>query len=162
MYFKKLLAITLSSFVFLTACSTYSKRQCSNFDWRSRGFLSATEGESQNHGIAHYRKACAVEHDVQPDFQEFKVGYEKGLKVFCTADHARLYASRGGEYLGTCPKETEKEFLKPYITGINHYYKNQVSDLEREVSKLENEVNDLKNQVSNLESDKTSLEATCR
>lgn len=148
--FKGLLVVAILN-LFAMGCSTYSKKQCESFDWDSRGYMSALKGERQELGVAYYYKECSDKYGVQPQEKEFSVGYGRGLKVFCTPDFAVEFASKGGEYAGICTAEQEKGFMKPYIKGINVYYKNKVDELESKVSRLESE-------NSSLESDKRSLE----
>ncbi len=139
-------------FIFvITSCATYSKNECTNFSWDKRGYSSAINGKRVDSGLLHYYKNCNDKYGVKPQDELFKQGYAEGLKVFCTPGYAEKFANRGGEYIGTCTPEQEKEFLKPYAKGVNQYYKNRVYDLEREIDRLEHE-------VSSLRSDKARLE----
>lgn len=143
----------------VTGCTTYSRSQCENFDWQNRGYNSALKGQSTPEGLAHYQKECAEVHEVVPNTVEFEKGYKKGNQIFCTGDYAEKFGLKGGEYRsGICGEESEKAFLKPYIKGINVYYKNRVSELEYQVADLESEVSDLESKVSSLESEVNSCE----
>lgn len=144
--------------MFTAACSTYSKKECASFDWSHRGYLAALDGKHEEVGLAHYHKECRNEYDIHLDEEQFKLGYKKGLKVFCTPEYGERHGSRGGDYQGICSEENEKGFLKPYVKGINEFYKRRVTDLEAEVGNL-------RSKISSLESEKSSLESqlnSCR
>jgi len=141
--------------IFLLSCATYSKKECESFNWDQRGYRSALRGEVKEDRLSYYYVTCNDKYAVKPEDQSFNTGYEKGLKRFCTADYAKEFARRGGEYVGTCTPEQEKSFLKPYAKGVNQFYKTRVYALERKVSDLESE-------VSSLESEKYRLQSELR
>ncbi len=141
-----------TSFI-ICSCATYTKRECSNFDWKRQGHLSALKGNVKEKGISHYYRECNKKYGIKPHEEQFSIGYQQGLKVFCTPAYAEKFADKGGVYEGTCSKKQENVFLKPYVKGINIFYKNRVSELESEVHRLENEVHNLENEKSILESD---------
>ena len=143
----------------LTSCATYSKQDCANFSWDKRGYISALNGQKKEYGLLHYYRACNDKHGIKPQDQLFKTGYDRGLKAFCTPEYADKFAKRGGEYIGTCTKEQENDFLKPYAKGVNQFYKNRVYDLERQIDRLENEVSSLRHDKSRLEHGLTNCRA---
>lgn len=143
----------------VVGCTTYSRSQCENFDWQNRGYNSALKGQSTPEGLAHYQKECAEVHEVVPNTVEFEKGYKKGNQIFCTSEYGKKFGLKGGEYRsGICTGKSEQKFLKPYVVGINSYYKNRVSELEYQVADLESEVSDLESKVSSLESEVNSCE----
>ena len=143
----------------LQGCSTYSLKECESFDWNERGYLNALDGKSENFGIAHYHEACNKKYKIEVNIKEFKLGYQKGLQIFCMPEKALEFGNKGGTYLGTCPQEKEPNFLNKYTLGFNQFLKEKVEKLERENSYLESQISSLQSENSLLESKISSLES---
>ena len=53
-------------------------------------------------------------------------GYASGLKDFCTKDSGLRWGRKGKDYLATCPRAIENDFLNGYSKGNLEYEKLQI------------------------------------
>ncbi|MGE0633165.1 MAG: DUF2799 domain-containing protein [Pseudobdellovibrionaceae bacterium] len=145
----------LTAIAFLSACSTFSKKECETMNWGQKGYESALKGEaSAREALTYYDDKCKDEHGVEPQRDSFSIGYNDGLKVFCTPEYAKRFGSEGGVYKGHCPKD-------PQTNLEQHYSSGRLQFLEIRVKKLEQEVHDLQSSLSSARSDVSECEARC-
>lgn len=137
-------------------CSTYSKRQCQNFNWEMIGRDKAIRGDTLESSLAHYQKACG-EHKISVSEEQFQKGYQSGIQILCSSEGGQNLGRTGFTYKGTCPKNLEDSFLKGYTTGKVEYMSRRIDELERKVKDLESEVSSKDREISNLESEVSSL-----
>lgn len=136
----------------ITACSTFSKKECESMDWYQSGFTSARQGDTVGDGLAYYQRKCTDEHGIAVNGQRFQEGYDKGLQYFCTEGEARLFGQTGKQYRGTCPKDKESAFTKNYDSGRMDYLIQRVKNLEQEISNLESQISYKDSEISALRS----------
>lgn len=146
----------------LTGCSTFSKQQCLEMDWKAQGFSTANNGESLTEGIAYFNQECGREHSIRVDSQLFKLGYDQGLKEFCSPENAFASGNKGVVYKGTCAQYSEDKFLSKYLAGRAAFTERRVVELESKVDDLESQVSNLKSEVSDKESQIRTLEGQLR
>ena len=157
---SKVLARSVTAFVLLlslSACNTLTREQCAATNWGGVGYDAANHGKKLTQTIEPRHRQCDVDYGVRPNFEAIKIGYEDGLKNFCSRDRAREFGEEGGSYRNTCPKEKEAEFLAGYQLGRIEYTGNRVNKLEGEVEDLRDQlhrrnsrINDLENEVQRL------------
>jgi hypothetical protein len=147
---KILLGILLS--ILVSACSTFSKKECENFDWHSKGYDAAMDGEPEFSRLSYFQKECGEKHDVQPNKQMFDVGYNKGLDYLCTSSGGRVLGQKGNSYQSICPKEKEEEFLKGYKSGRLDFLEQRVVELEQTVRKLKSDLSDCESRLYSCQS----------
>lgn len=141
--------ILTSLFWGLSACSTYSKRQCQEMNWEAQGVQTAMKGEYLAQGLDHFHKVCLVENGIKPDEQGLRRGYDIGLKQFCTPEFA--YSLRGGRYSGVCPAEAEQAIKPKLQDGRMSFLERKVVELESEVSSLEGQISTLRGELSDAQ-----------
>ena len=146
----------------LAGCTTFSKEQCEKMNWKAQGFASANKGDTFGEGMAYYGRECGQEHAVAVDSNEFKLGYDEGLKVFCIPENGYDAGNRGIAYKGTCAAYSEDKFLSRYLTGNAAFMKRRIVELEGQVRSLEEEVDSLKSQLSAKESELSTLRSQVR
>lgn len=154
------LTIGLSA-IFLTGCSTYSRKQCETMDWEKNGAATALDGDTYEQVVKRAEKFCTQEHGIPVNSTALKLGFDSGLKELCTADSAEQFGRRGRRYQGTCaqlPPEEENKFLKGYQSGRNKYLEDEISSLRSQISSLESEVSSLKSELSSAQSDATTCQ----
>ena len=122
--------------VLVVGCSTFSKKQCQNFNWKTEGYQMAIEGLTEVETLELFRNKCELKHEVSADKEALKKGFAEGIQVFCRPSLARRFGSKGGYYRGSCPKELEDSFYKEYAKGVNSYLYSQVTLLQSEVSSM--------------------------
>ena len=45
-------------FLLVSGCSTFSKKQCRNFDWKNEGYQMALEGLTEQQTVELFRQKC--------------------------------------------------------------------------------------------------------
>ena len=138
-------------FAFCVGCSTFSRKDCEVMDWTAQGYKSAISGQSTAGPIAYFQRECGQENGIQPDTRLFNIGYEQGLKVFCSPEGGQLFGRSGGLYENTCPPNLEKLFLEKYQLGRIEYTGSRIQQLENEVYNLRNEISLKDQRISELE-----------
>ncbi len=126
-------------FLFYSACSTLSEKQCKQGDWYEIGMKDGLEG----HGVDRLQKhseAC-TEYGVSPNKPAYEKGRDEGLKSYCSSDNAFNLGRNGGYYRGGCPASMEPAFLRKYESG------KQLHDMQARVTRLYNEITDLENEM---------------
>lgn len=147
MSFVLVLGLLTAAFSFV-GCSTYSKRDCQNMDWFQAGQKFAMNGKTLQDSQEHYAKECSAQHEISVDQEKLKLGYESGLKVFCSESYSYEFAKSGGVYLGTCPKSIEDTMLPGLKNGRIQYLENKVAMLESEKSSLASQLSSVQGELS--------------
>jgi len=153
--------ITLLVIIFqFSGCATYTGKECSSFNWMEQGYLAALNGNTLAEGLLHFHDSCGKDYGIMPDQKEFEQGFQKGLQLFCSADNAYLFGSKGGTYKGTCPEKKEAQFVAEYALGHNNFLEKQIEvlkrqndDLKEKIDDLESTIGDLERKISNMESE---------
>lgn len=157
---RKTFLICLS--LFISACSTYSKRECQTMNWSQAGVQTALDGKPLQQGLSHYNKECLKENGIQPDEQALRYGYEMGLKQFCTPEHSYKFARKGGQYAGICSAADEAVIRPKLHEGRMGYLEQKVEELSRQVSKFKSDVDSLESKLSSTESRLRNAESDLR
>jgi hypothetical protein len=147
--------MTLMALLLSTGCTTFSRQECREMDWRQTGYNLALKGNTQNQARDFSKKECSDNFGIQPNYQALIAGYDSGIKKFCTPEFSHQFALEGGIYQGTCPESVEEKVVAKYSDG-------RVKFLEQTVQKLKSEISSLENQVSRLKSENSDLEAKVR
>ncbi len=77
----------------------------------------------------------------------FDDGFTQGLEKLCDSSGGQRFGVSGGIYRGTCPTDTEQEFLTSYLNGINASLPQSIAN----VTILEANSNRLQSDIQNLE-----------
>ena len=107
-----LLLLTLSS------CATLSKEDCTSTDWRQRGQLDGSTGDSVQE-FAKYQQQCQ-EHGVSISKASYLEGYWQGLKSFCNYDNGYKNGLEGTEPMKEC-ESVGVTFSKGYHKGFEAF-----------------------------------------
>ena len=94
-----------------------------------------------------------------PDFDN---GFQQGLAILCSASGGRQFGMSGGAYRGSCPAETEQEFLTNYLNAIDIALPQSIQDiatLEEKRDSLDSEIDLLETLVSYQDKEMKSDEA---
>lgn len=126
----------------LQGCSTMNQSECVHADWQLIGQADASKGVHSSI-LDEYRSDCA-EYAVVPAREAYHLGYQQGLKQFCTRSSGFYYGKKGSKYQGICPAALETEFLDGYnpgyelfmISDVMTHLRVTVSDAERDIRKL--------------------------
>jgi hypothetical protein len=112
-------AFLLLGLALLPGCSTMSRKECLNVDWRTLGYEDGTHGYGADR-IGQHRKACA-DYGVRPDLDAYRSGREEGLREFCRPPRGYRLGVDGGSYGGVCPAALEGRFLSAFRAGHELY-----------------------------------------
>ncbi len=126
----------------LQGCSSMNQSECVHADWQLIGQADASKGMHSS-VLDEYRSDCA-EYAVVPERDAYFLGYQEGLKQFCTRSSGFYHGKKGSKYQGICPVALETEFLEGYhpgyelfmISDVMTQLRVSVSDAERDIRKL--------------------------
>lgn len=131
--------------VFISGCTTLSKKECETMNWESAGYNSALKGEPAGSQIRELKNLCVNRYNTSIDAEAFARGYEKGQAQYCTELNLYKLGISGQTYKGICDNHSNGRSVKSFGEGRIQY-------LESQVSSLENENNILKAKIIELES----------
>lgn len=144
----------------LSSCSSVSKQDCSQLDWREQGIKDGEEGRRSTYFLQHALKCIE-----SPDNIQYVSGRNEGLKLFCTRYGGFQEGLRGMTYLGQCGAfKSEAKFKVAHELGLDAYRQGEENlEKERKIKELERKIssefhsgddlNDLKFDKSILEKD---------
>ena len=139
-FLKSLLISGLILVVALASgCSTLSKGECLEADWYEIGAKDGASGKPRSR-LNDHRESCA-EYDVFPDREQYYMGREEGIQIYCTPANGYKQGYEGNFYSGTCPVDLESAFLSGYNIGREIYdEKRKAYENERKIDQLEKEL----------------------
>ncbi|WP_434362887.1 DUF2799 domain-containing protein [Parasalinivibrio latis] len=100
----------------VSGCSVMNEDECRTADWYSIGYQDGANGSDMANSLGDRSSACA-EYNVRVNFDQYKEGYQHGIKAFCNEASGYYAASTGYVYQGICPANLEPAFLKGYKRG---------------------------------------------
>jgi hypothetical protein len=115
-FFSPILILFL---VALAGCSSMSKKDCENADWQAIGYSEGSRGIHYSH-LAKHRESCG-EYQIIPDDAAYQVGWDQGIRRYCTADNGYRIGSAGQPYKNICPQDAEADFLSGWDQGVRQY-----------------------------------------
>jgi len=128
----------------LSGCASLSKEQCLAGNWNEIGYRDGRQGYKTESLDAH-AKSCA-EHGVRPNREQYTQGYDKGIRVYCSASNGRHVGEAGRYYHYVCPADLEPEFLRHYRYGKElHDVKAKIDTAQSELTKKEDQLRVEKN-----------------
>ncbi|PSU93431.1 hypothetical protein C9J27_21090 [Photobacterium kishitanii] len=150
---RKSLTITLFLCSTLTACSVMNQQECETANWSALGYVDGSQGASSSQ-FSDRSSACS-EYNVRANFNEYQLGYNQGLTIYCTENNGFFIGSKGQSYQGVCPQKTAILFLKGYNKGKELFsIRESVSQAEQdlrdekdEIAHKKDKLNDLKNSL---------------
>ncbi len=111
LYFKILIFSSLFiSCSFFEVFESFDEEDCKKVSWIKLGNDQAQQGFPYER-LAHFQQICS-EYKVSINEEEFKTGYQSGLKKYCTYHRGYEAGQKDQKYLGICPKDSEYEFLR--------------------------------------------------
>lgn len=129
----------------LAGCETMSKEECRSSDWFQVGYQDGRDGQARSR-IEYIAESCAKA-NVTPDRERYFHGRTKGLREYCTPEHAFYLGKNGTSYDHVCPPETASSFETYYNEGHRIY------DAHQQVNKLESSRHKLEDQLSKVTTD---------
>lgn len=134
-------AVLAIATVVICGCASLSEQQCLEGNWESVGVTDGARGESSEYRLSAHRRACENA-GVTPNRQSYLVGWNKGVKSYCTPQNAFEVGARGAiPNEGICPQGTGQTFTANYRLGF------QVYQLQSEIYRLQSEIRDLERKL---------------
>lgn len=103
--------------VILGACASLSKSECFNADWQQIGYKDGSEAKSVTRFESH-RKACS-KHGVQANQASYNIGYQKGVRVYCSYDKGLKAGQSGKVAARICPQDSN--YVAGHTKGIKSF-----------------------------------------
>jgi len=142
---KRLLVVLFASMM-LGGCATLNRSECQNADWNMIGLEDGLKG-LPTANIGKHRKACA-KYDVTPDLDEYRSGYDEGIRQFCIPERGFELGQSGGQYSGACPPDLEASFLENFNHGRK--LRGLINGIEVDKASLRKSKDDLKEKEDQL------------
>ncbi|WP_235869038.1 DUF2799 domain-containing protein [Photobacterium kishitanii] len=130
-----------------------NQQECETANWSALGYVDGSQGASSSQ-FSDRSSACS-EYNVRANFNEYQLGYNQGLTIYCTENNGFFIGSKGQSYQGVCPQKTATLFLKGYNKGKELFsIRERVSQAEQdlrdekdEIAHKKDKLNDLKNSL---------------
>lgn len=109
--------ILFLSLILLGGCAGLSKNECLTADWQIIGFEDGAAGRSASR-IGEHRRDCA-KHDVTPDKVAYDLGYEQGIRNYCSFGRGTNAGAAGESRLQVCPADSD--YHPGYEKGLESF-----------------------------------------
>lgn len=125
----------LISVLALGSCATLNEEQCGKANWQELGQQDGMAGRHSAHLQLH-QKAC-TKHGIPVDGEAWRVGWDVGIRQYCTPANGLSEGRAGGSYASSCPADVAEGFESAYHVG------KRVHDAGIERTRVENELDAL-------------------
>lgn len=126
-----------------------NQQECETANWSALGYVDGSQGASS--AQFNDRSSACSEYNVRANFNEYQVGYKRGLTSYCTENHGFFIGSKGQSYQGVCPQKTETLFLKGYNKGKDLYsIRENVRQAEQDLRNEKDEIDHKKDKLNDL------------
>jgi len=112
-------AIAALLFLALSGCATMSKSECESADWQAVGYQDGSRGIHYSR-IAKHRESCG-KYQIVPDDNAYMLGWDEGIRRYCTADTGYRLGAAGKAYPNICPADVEAGFADGWQQGIHSF-----------------------------------------
>jgi hypothetical protein len=131
------------AFTALASCATLNEEQCQTANWYELGQSDGAAGQPASH-IDSHRRACA-EHNLPVDDTQWSVGWQQGIRSFCTPDNGLTIGREGRYYANSCPPDLKAGFESAYtVAKALHDARQSRDNLMNEIASLESAARDAK------------------
>jgi len=119
----------------LASCATLEKDQCAVANWQELGFADGQQGRPAER-VASYREDCA-KFGIPIDGQSYRVGWEAGIRQYCTPENGFERGINGRFARNSCPASISAQFQQPYNLGREIY------ELDRNIEAIQLKIDKL-------------------
>lgn len=129
-------AAALIAFSALASCATLNEEECQSTNWLQLGQKDGMAGQPADY-VDNHRRACG-EHGLPVDQTQWSVGWQQGIRAFCTPDNGLIHGREGRYYANSCPPELKAGFDGAYrVAKALHDARQSRDRLISEISTLE-------------------------
>lgn len=140
------LTATVAGLVGCSGNPSVTENQCIAGDWQTVGYRDGVSGLRSTQLLRH-QDAC-VEHNVIPDRASYMVGWNEGVREYCSPNNAFAVGERGERYYNVCPTALETDFQVAYKEGRQLYLaRAAVNTLERKIAEREHRLEVVKAEI---------------
>jgi hypothetical protein len=107
------------SMIGLVSCATMNEDQCRTANWQEIGRKDGLRGLSSSM-ISNHSKACE-KHGISANQEQYKLGYDEGVKVFCTPESGFEAGRSGRAASADCPSDMQAGFQAAWQKGHAEY-----------------------------------------
>lgn len=133
------MAVALLGLGLLGSCATLNEEECMTADWFELGRKDGAAGRPASYIDAH-RRACE-KHKLPVEQQPWQVGWDEGIRLYCTPDNGLLQGREGRGYANSCPPDLKTGFETAYHVAKRVYDARQSRDrLQSEISGIERQL----------------------
>lgn len=133
------ISVVLLGLGLLGSCATLNEEECMTANWFELGRQDGSAGRHVSHIDAH-RRACE-KHKLPVDPQQWQVGWEEGIRLYCTPDNGLLQGREGRSYASSCPPDLKTGFETAY------YVAKRVHDARQSRDRLQTEISSVERQL---------------
>lgn len=139
MNFKNVFYFCVFSLLLQSCASGPSKNECATTDWKTAGFSDGAQGVAIENFDA--REKTCNEQSVTVNKSEYMLGYQEGLKKYCTISHFFFRGEMGwGVQSNKCPKDLQNKLGKAFDQGKRLYNnKQRAQELEKQIGQIQND-----------------------
>lgn len=106
--------ILLLAALMLTGCAGLSEEECLTANWEIIGFEDGAAGRSASQ-IGQHRRDCS-KHGVSPDKTAYDLGYQQGIRQYCSFGRGTTAGAAGYGRLQVCPADSD--YHDGYVQGL--------------------------------------------
>ena len=122
----------------VSACATLNESECVSVNWTDLGSRDGQAGRPSLY-VAEHVEACA-RHGLPVDEESWRMGWDTGIRVYCTPENGLNVGSRGALYANSCPAELALAFRNAYDVGRDYHHAVTVRNrIQNEITKREDE-----------------------
>lgn len=145
--------------LFMTNCSSVSKKSCNNTNWNEQGKKDGQAGKAAEE-ILKTEKACTKKGSEFP-ITDYKKGWVEGIAMYCSPSNGFKMASQGKEVkISNCPVELRPELEANIADGKKYSsVKKEIKKLEKQKNSVAEERKEAKDKLSHIDSELEKLQS---
>jgi hypothetical protein len=136
-------AAIAAGFAVVSSCATLDRDECGSVDWATLGEQDGNAGRAAGY-ISEHRAACE-RYNIPVDQSAWTMGWDRGIRNYCTAENGLSQGRQGRYYANSCPAEIAPGFERAYFVA------KRVHDAQASRDRLDNELRELETQLRRTE-----------
>ncbi|GAA4901750.1 DUF2799 domain-containing protein [Ferrimonas pelagia] len=140
------LAVLGLSLSLLGGCATMSEQECRTANWQLIGLEDGVNGQPLTR-LGDRHNACS-KHGVIPDQSAYQLGFDEGVRRYCTPANGYEQGLKGNTYHQVCPADLHDAFAEQYRQGKRRYevqrdlarFNDQIESQQSDIHRLEREI----------------------
>ncbi|WP_159064949.1 DUF2799 domain-containing protein [Thaumasiovibrio subtropicus] len=127
-----------------------SESECINANWSLIGFQDGVNGRPSSR-LNEHNNTCS-KHGIFPETQEYMIGYQDGIRNFCTPERGYEQGKAGRAQEIQCPDDLKVDFLNAYNHGYQYYLITQdIRKIESRIKKHNDRLSSISREIQRKE-----------